>query len=125
MIQIGDIVTTRQTGTDLWVVRAVAGEGSRAHLRGKLIDHRGRATYTDRVSGLGDIAVIVPAATYTPGQQVELDGVRLTVTRDLGDVVEFSVPEKRFEHAAGVNVRLPAGNSITISKAELALDALI
>jgi hypothetical protein len=128
MISPGALVTCRFTGVVLWVVVADAGDG-RYHLRGKMTDRRGRAAYTGRVSGEGDLTLIRPAPVYAVGDVIERPGLSGSldhiVLRDLGDEgVELAVPEDRIPLRGGYTVREAAGNSTLVSKADLLLDAL-
>jgi hypothetical protein len=63
MIAPGAIVTCRQTGTILYVVKAQADDGIRWRLHGKRVDWRGRSDVTCRVGGAGDLVLIRPAPT--------------------------------------------------------------
>jgi signal peptidase I len=92
MISPGALVTIKQFGAALWVVRRPASNGS-WYCTGKLRDAIGRAAWRGQIAGAGDIIVIRDAPDYLPGEVIERDGLSLTVVADRGDEVEFSVPE--------------------------------
>ena len=123
MISSGCICTCWQTGAQLWVVRSAAPNGS-WHLVGKRIDSLGRKRFTSRVAGEGDLVEILAAKTYEVGDVVERHGLRHVVLADNGDDVELAVPEDRVPLRGGYTVRVAAGNSTLVSKADLLLDAL-
>ena len=60
----------RASGAQLWVVVGRADDG-RWRLRGKRVDWRGRSDVTCRVAGAGDLVLIRPAPTYSPGTMIE------------------------------------------------------
>ena len=88
MISPGALVTCRQTGTVLYVLKAPA-PGGRWYLASKRVDQRGRAEFTGRVACAGDLTVIREARTFEPGETVEHDGLCHEVSADLGDEVEI------------------------------------
>ena len=65
MIAPGAIVTCRQTGTILYVVKAQADDGIRWRLHAKRHDARGRSDVTGRTAGAGDLVPIRPTPTYS------------------------------------------------------------
>lgn len=122
MISPGAIVRCSQTGTMLWTVRSVAGEGSRVHLIARHDDGFG---FSGRTAGIHDVIEVAPARIYSPGEQVTCDGVTYTVLQDRGDTVEFQAPEKIFRHRpTRTNLRIPAGQIVTLAKSDLALETL-
>jgi hypothetical protein len=123
MISPGSTVTCRQTGAQLWIVRSAAPNGW--HLVGKRTDRLGRRRLTKRVVGNGDVVEILAAKTYRVGDVVERDdGRRYVVLRDLGDGgVELAVPEDRVPLRGGHTVRVAAGNSTLVSKADLSVES--
>lgn len=121
MIDIGAIVVCRQTGAQLWVVNGPAPRGY-WYLRGVRVDERGRKSYEGRVAGAGDITVITEAPTYAAGAAVKHNGARHTVAADNGDHVELVVPESVVPRRGGGALRLAAGNTTTVAKADLVLD---
>jgi hypothetical protein len=124
MISPGAIVTVRQYGAALWVVLRPASDGRAWHLRGKLVDYRGRSAFRGHIAGAGDITVIRDAPTYQVGDVVERNGLRHVVLRDLGDDgVELAVPEDRVPLKGGYTVRVPAGNTTVVSKSDLVLNS--
>ena len=123
MITPGCTCTCRQTGAQLWVVRSAAPNG-RWHLVGKRTDTLGRKRFTNRVAGEGDLVEILAAKTYQIGDVVERHGKRHVVLSDDGDEITLAVPEDRVPLRGGYTVRVAAGNSTLVSKADLLLDAL-
>jgi hypothetical protein len=120
---IGSIVKVWQTGATM-VVRHCASDG-RLHLRGKEVYGRNRRTaLTARVVGAGDVTVIADPPTYIAGTQVRHDGTTYTVLQDWGDHVQLSVPEQRAYCRNGVTLKIPGGNTVTISKADLVLERM-
>ena len=66
MTGIGDLVTCRQTGSRLWVVKEPLPD-NRFRLIGVRTDRRGRADYSTCISGAGDVQVIWDAEVYAVG----------------------------------------------------------
>ena len=120
MIAVGSTVTCRQTGAQLWVVRSAAPNG-RWHLVGKRTDTLGRRRFTKRVVGNGDVVEILAAKTYRVGDVVEHHGKQHVVLSDDGDEITLATPETRVPHRGGYTVRVAAGNSTLVSKADLVL----
>jgi hypothetical protein len=58
------IVTCRQKGTILYIVKAQADDG-RWRLRAKRVDARGRSDVTGRTAGAGDLVLIRPTPPYS------------------------------------------------------------
>jgi hypothetical protein len=58
MIAPGAIVTCRQTGTILYIVKAQADDGIRWRLHDKRDDARGRSDVTGRTAGAGDASLM-------------------------------------------------------------------
>ena len=89
-----------------------------------MTDAKGRAAYSARVAGQGDIVVVRAAETFEPGSTLEHDGQTLTVLLDLGSEVEFEVPASSRPLPGGGSLRIAAGHSTTIHKADLILGRL-
>jgi hypothetical protein len=121
-ISPGCLVTCRQCKTQLFVVKAATDNGW--HITGKLTDNKGRALFTSRVAGVGDLTLIREAQTYEPGTTHERAGKLLTVLSDDGDTVTFNVPEHSSPLAGGGNVRHAGGHTTSVSKAELILEMM-
>jgi hypothetical protein len=68
MISAGAIVTLRQHGTILWIVRGPA-PGGRWYVTAKRVDESGRGSYQNHVAGAGDITVIRDAPSYQIGER--------------------------------------------------------
>ena len=121
MISPGGLVTCRQTGAQLWVVKAPA-TGGRWSLARKQVGKRGQPANQGRIAGAGDLIVILDAPTYQVGDVVERNGLRHVVLSDLGDEgVELAVPEDRIPLRGDHTVHVAAGNSTLVSKADLVL----
>ena len=116
MSMIGATVTVRQLPGIVWVVRGVDSDG-RLRLRSR--DHN---RYTSRACGAGDVSVITPAPSFTPGTQFEHDGQILTVVRDEGDQVVFAVGDACIYWPDNTSLRIPGGNTYTLSKADVVLE---
>jgi hypothetical protein len=84
LISPGALVVCKQTGRQLFVVKEAADNGLRWKIVGKLTDDKGRALFTARVAGRGDLTLIREAETYEPGELLEYGGLELEVARDLG-----------------------------------------
>ena len=125
MISIGAIVTVKQFGAQLWVVKAPASGGGAWYLSTKGTDPRGRATYSGHRAGSGDITVVVEAASYAVGSTVRHSGLDHIVIEDRFDEVELGVPARRVPTQDPSSfVRIPSGNVTTVSKADLALEQM-
>jgi hypothetical protein len=123
VITPGALVTCKWTGTVLYVA-VRADDAGRWHLRSKATDEAGRAAYTGRTAGVGDIVVVKSALTYQPGETLEFGGKLLTVLRDLGHEVEFTVLEHSRPLHRGGSVRHAGGHTTLVSKADLMIEAL-
>jgi hypothetical protein len=122
MIAPGSICTCEQTGAQLWVVVGRAHDGLGWRLIGKFTNHFGHAACTGRTAGEGDLTLIKDAPTFEPGAEVEHGGKLLTVIEDLGDEIEFEVPASSRPLRGGGALRIAAGNTTTIYKADLTLE---
>ena len=60
MIAPGALVRVRQCGLIAWVVERQEPDG-RWHVVSKAVDHRGRAVFSGRTAGEGDVMLITPA----------------------------------------------------------------
>jgi hypothetical protein len=119
----GAKVTVPQTGSTLWIVQRLRGDG-RADLIRRLTDYLGRVQYRGHIAGLGDITEVAPAPTFTPGFTITRDGVEHVVIEDRGDEVLFEVGAHFKELRGGNRLKLPSGNVTTISKADLRIEGL-
>ena len=88
----GSICTIKQFGAQLWVWVGRT-DGRRGRLRSMRVDQRGRADFTRRDAGVGDVVLIREAAIYSPGSMIDVDGIRHEVARDFGDEVELLAPQ--------------------------------
>lgn len=120
---IGAVVRCYQTKNDLWVVRQHGPDG-RLHLRGKRRYGRGWTRYTARVAGAGDVSVLAEPPTYPPGTELTHDGLPLVVIEDRGDTVVCSTSDMRTYFRDGTTLRVPGGNTIELSKADIVLEEL-
>ena len=124
MIGPGAVVVCRQTGAVAWVVHSRMANGQQWKLVSKAVDHRGRAVFSGRTAGEGDVVLIAPAPTYEVGDAIEHDGLSYTVAADLGDSVEAVVPSRPRPLRGGGHLHIAAGNTITLSKSDLTLETL-
>lgn len=122
-ISAGAIVTVRQFGNVAWVVHRRVADG-RFKCIGKAVDDRGGEALSSRTAGEGDVMLITPAPIYEAGTLIERGGVQYTVATDLGDHVELIVPATRFPLKGGGALHLPGGNTITVAKSALTVEAL-
>ena len=74
--------------------------------------------------GEGDLALVAPAPTYEAGTTLEHEGMSYTVAADLGDHVELIVPNTRSPLRGGGALHLSGGNTTTVAKSDLTLEAL-
>lgn len=123
MTGIGDLVTCRQTGSRLWVVKEPLPD-NRFRLIGVRTDRRGRADYSTRISGAGDVQVIRDAEGYAVGSTINYEGLDHLVLEDRGDSIEVGVPKHGMPTRGTELVRIPSGNVRIISKAQLAIAAM-
>jgi hypothetical protein len=123
MISVGAVVTCRQTANVAWVARRKLDDG-RWLLIGKAMDQHGRATYSSRTAGEGDLQEVTPAPSYEEGTTITFESAPHTVQRDLGTEVELIVPANRHAHSSGVTLHVAGGNIITVSKADITLETL-
>ena len=115
---IGALVTCKQTGAVLWIVKGSTPEGW--SLIRKATDARGYPTVTTRTAGAGDVVVIREAETYSPGYTIEnFQGVDYTVLEDRGDDVWLVASDFIKETRGGDPVHVDGGNTLVLSKAEL------
>jgi len=77
-----------------------------------------------RIAGAGDVTLITPARSYTPGSSITLDGVRHEAISDNGDTITLEVPASVYRAQAGINLQRSAGNTIAIAKSDLVLEGL-
>jgi len=125
-ITAGALVTVRQFGAVLWVVKQSLpdhlGELNRWRCTCKQTDKWGRMRYQNRDVGAGDITLIRDAATYEPGQTITYRGEACTIERDDGDHVVITTPAfaKKLYRGRGW-VQHPEGSK-SVSKAALLLD---
>jgi hypothetical protein len=123
MISVGSIVTVRQCGTVAWVVESRNPDGS-WRVVGKAVDVGGRPLFTSRNAGVGDLTEVTPPPTYTLGATITYNGAQHVVADVTGDFVTLVVPEKLYPLRHGHALRIPAGNSIIVSKSDLVLGGL-
>jgi uncharacterized protein YodC (DUF2158 family) len=123
MVAIGDVVTCRQTGSQLWVVRARAfgADAARWYLRGKGRTRTGRPIFTARVAGDGDLALVTDAPRFSVGDEVRVNGGTYTVAKDLGDTLELVAPEVRYDLGDAM-LYVPGGHHMEVSKADIMID---
>lgn len=112
---IGSTVRCRQTGDDVWVIRQV--DGDRLHLRS-----RDGNRYTGRVCGAGDVTVVAPPPTFTPGIQITHDGQTVIVREDRGDDVVCVTQDARWIWRDGTRLLMRGGNGYTVNKADLVVE---
>jgi hypothetical protein len=117
----GALATCRQTGSRLWVVKEPLPD-NRLRLIGVRTDRRGRADYSTRISGAGDVQVIRDAEVYAVGSTINYEGLDHLVLEDQGDSIEVSVPKQRRSEVVGSCI--PSDN-VRVSKAQLAIAAML
>jgi hypothetical protein len=123
MVNIGDTcMVTGFFGSQLWVAMRQEADG-RWRLSGKRTDQRGRDRFTSRTVGLGDIQVLVPAPTFAPGDEIERRGETCFVIEDRGSEIEIGRPESRSPTRGTEFIKIPAGNTCTLSKGEVVLSS--
>jgi hypothetical protein len=122
LLSPGAICTIRQCGAQLWVVVAKSDDG-RWRLRSKRSDSRERSSWTARIAGEGDLMIVRETETFEPSTEIEHDGVKHTVARDLGDSVELVTPEVSRPLRGGGALRIAAGNTVTMAKSDLGVGA--
>jgi signal peptidase I len=105
-----------------WVVHSALG--GRWKCIGRGVVGRDRQALISRIVGEGDIVVVKPAPTFAPGTTIEHNGVEHTVLADHGDTAELEVPSSRYPLKRGGHLHIAAGNTTTVTKAELVLAAL-
>lgn len=123
MVAIGDTVTVTRFGSQLFVATRPEPDG-RWQLRRKATSGRGKRTYQNATAGPGDIVVVRPAPTFAPGDEIERGGQTCFVIEDRGDEIEIGRPESRSPTRRGTEfIRIPAGNTCTLSKGEVVLSS--
>jgi hypothetical protein len=121
VITPGCIVRVRKYGDLAWVADKYDGYTRRWRLVSKKADARYRTGLTSITAGEGDCVLMREAPSFTEGEEVFYRGVIHTVARDLGDSIELIVPEKTYITRGRVALRVPGGNHLTVSKADLVL----
>jgi hypothetical protein len=94
MIGPGAIVVCRKTGATAWVAERHLS-GGQWKLVSKAVDHRGRAVFSGRIAGEGNVVLIAPAPVYQEGATVEHNGVQHVIAADNGDSITLIVPATR------------------------------
>ena len=122
-IEIGNVVTCKQTGDQAWVARAKDPNG-RWLLISKLVDDRGRATITARTSSEFDLELARARPTFEVGTKITRNGLELTVSADLGDFVELVIPSIRRPLTGGDHLHIPGERTTTLCKSEIVVEAL-
>jgi hypothetical protein len=121
----GAIVRVLRRGDVAFVVRRRDEFNSRRwQCVAKAFDDRENVLHEGVTVGEGDIVVVREAPTYSPGAQVHFNGVKHTVSRDLGESVELIVPSLRRLLRGGGVLRVAAGNTCMIAKSDLVLEKL-
>jgi hypothetical protein len=123
----GALVRVRKFGDRAFVVRrrdelhperwrviskAVASDGVR---RGEL--------FSGMTVGSGDVVVVKPAPTYSPGTQVKFNGGTAEVISVNGDTVTLAIPPARFKTRAGDHLHVPPSQAV-VEVADLVLETL-
>jgi hypothetical protein len=122
-INPGAIVMVRQYGAALWVVRAKRPVDF-WDVVGKRRDAEGSVFYTHRTVGTGDVSIVQDPTVYEAGTPIDYDGMQCTVVADNGDTVELVLPARSYPTRGDEAVRYEAGNTITVHKADLALELM-
>ena len=121
MIAPGALVTCRQTGAVLWVVKGPA-PGGRYYLRGKRTNGKG-TVFTSRVAGAGDLTLIKDPPTFAAGTEVRFNGGTAIVVEDHGDTVAITIPEHSARTRRGSVLRIAASRAET-AKADIIVELL-
>ena len=143
MISPGAIVRCRFTGSVDWIVKCVGADG-RWQLIRKAVDKRGRSTFIGHEAGAGDllgvrrvagsyksgnvdagdIETVTPAPTYAAGSTVRYHDLDHAVIEDRGCTVLIQVSADSIPLRGGGSVLIPSGRTLSLSKADLILEAL-
>ena len=81
------------------------------HVVCKAVDHRGRAIFSGRTAGEGDVVLITPAPVYAGGDTIEHNGVQHTVAAILAMPSSLSSPPRRRPLKGGGHLHIAAGNT--------------
>jgi hypothetical protein len=129
MISVGDICVIRQTGSVLWAAKAPAPDPTdreRWTFVGKAVDRRGRAAYSTRVAGVGDVTVVRPwdAEVHKVGSEVLYRGARHLILEDRGANLWLGVAPHDSPRKGGGVIHIQASNTTVASKADVVLESI-
>jgi hypothetical protein len=119
----GSVVSIRRRQGN-WVIAGPHVAGIPPETRWLCIARAADGTWewiTSMQFGFGDITVVQPAPTYSPGTEFQhRHHGRIVVIKDRGDTVYCSIPERRVALSCGGFLNLGPGLA-DVSKAELVL----
>lgn len=123
MIASGAIVRVRRRGDIAFVVHSRGIDG-RWRVVSKATDDRSSYAFSSLTVGAGDVIVVKDAPAYEVGAEAEHDGLKHTVSADLGDRVELVAPASRRILNGGGALHIPGGNTVLVAKSDLVLEQL-